>query len=154
MVRYADSPTATVERSVDASPGTVWELVSDGPAVGARFRGHNHHEVVGDWSVVCTVTALEPERAFEWTVGPVDDRAACWRFDLVPDGEGVLLRFTAVMGPGPSGLTPAILARPDREEAIVERRLREWTANMERTVAGIAAIAEAGGRPGVRDPGR
>lgn len=161
MVRYADGPTAIVERVVNAPSTVLWELVTDislparfstefqgaewldeGPAAGARFRGHNSHEVVGDWSVVCTVTALEHERTFEWTVGPLDDRAACWRFDLEPSDDGVVLRFTAVMGPGPSGLTPAIEAMPEKEEAIVQRRLREWTTNMQRTVDGIAALAE------------
>ena len=47
------------------------------------------------------------------------------------------------MGLGPSGLTPAIEAMPEREEEIVARRLGEWEANMTATIEGVKAIAEA-----------
>lgn len=102
--------------------------------------------MVGEWNVVCTVTSFETERVFEWTVGDVENRAARWRFDLRPAGDGTVLRFRAEMGPGPSGLTPAIQRMPDREEDIVARRLGEWTANMQRTVEGIKELAERSGR--------
>ena len=46
------------------------------------------------------------------------------------------------MGPAPSGLTPAIVAMPDKEERIVARRLREHEANMRLCVEGIRALAE------------
>ncbi len=162
MVKYADGPATSVEVHIGAPVSVVWPLLcdinlpgrfseefvraewlEDGPAIGATFRGHNRHEVVGEWSVVCTVTALEPERVFEWTVGDVDSRAARWRFDLDPTGDGgSTLRFSAEMGPGPSGLTPAIERMPEREEDIVARRLGEWTANMQRTIDGIKDLAE------------
>jgi hypothetical protein len=162
MVKYSDGPTTSVETQIGAPVSVVWPLLcdinlpsrfseefvraewlDDGPAIGATFRGHNRHEVVGEWSVVCTVTAMEPERVFEWTVGDVGFKAARWRFDLEPavDG-GSTLRFGAEMGPGPSGLTPAIERMPDREDDIVARRLGEWAANMRRTVAGIKELAE------------
>jgi hypothetical protein len=162
MVRYADSPSTSVDVEIAAPPPVVWPLVCDinvpgsfsdeferaewidpGPALGATFRGYNRHEVVGEWSAVCTVTALEPERAFEWTVGEVDYKAARWRFDLEATEQGSTLRFSAEMGPAPSGLTPAIERMPDREEDIVARRLSEWTANMRRTIEGIKGLAEA-----------
>ncbi len=162
MVKYADGPASSVEVHVDAPASVVWPLLcdinlpgrfskeferaewlDDGPAVGATFRGHNRHARVGVWSVVCTVTAMEPERVFEWTVGDVDFKAARWRFDLAAGGGGSTLRFSAEMGPGPSGLTPAIERMPDREEDIVARRLDEWTANMQRTIDGIKELAEA-----------
>ncbi len=165
MVRYADGPAESVEVQVGAPVSAVWPLVldidlpsrfseefvraewlDDGPAVGATFRGHNRHEVVGEWSVVCTVTAMEPERVFEWTVGDVEFKAARWRFDLEPVDDGrSSLRFSAEMGPAPSGLTPAIERMPDREEEIVARRLGEWRANMQRTVEGIKELAETSG---------
>ncbi len=88
------------------------------------------------------MTAFEPERIFEWTVGDPESKAARWRYDLEPTARGSRLRFRAEMGPGPSGLTPAIERMPDREEDIVAGRLREWTGNMTRTVEGIKGLAE------------
>ena len=69
-------------------------------------------------------------------------RAARWRFDLEPDGDGSLLKFTAEIGPAPSGLTPAIERMPDREEDIVAKRMGEHNANMHRTVEGYKQLAE------------
>ena len=162
MVKYADSPSTSVEVEIAAPVSVVWpflcdinvpgsfseefqraEWIDDGPALGATFRGYNRHPVVGEWSVECTVTTLEPDRAFEWTVGDVDFKAARWRFDLDPTDAGSRLRFSAEMGPGPSGLSFVIEKMPDREEDIVANRLREWTANMQRTADGIKALAES-----------
>lgn len=162
MVKYADAPQAEVEVAIDAPPADVWELITDislparfspelqgadwvddGPALGATFHGHNKHAVVGEWTTTSTVTAFEEGAVFEWTVGDVDDKTARWRFDLAPDGAGSRLRFSAEMGPGPSGLTMAIQRMPDREEDIVANRLAEWTANMQVTLDGIKGLAEA-----------
>ena len=172
MVRYADAPSAEAEVRIDAPPPVVWPLlcdinvpasfspefqgaewIDDGPALGARFRGRNRHEAVGEWSVVCTVTDLDPHRVFEWTVGDVADKVARWRFELEPDGAGSSLRFHAEMGPGRSGLTPAIERMPDREEELVAARLAEWTANMQRTLDGIKDLADAQPIPPAHDEG-
>lgn len=163
MVRYADGPTETVEVDIAAPISEVWALVTDldlpagfsdefqgadwldgaeGPALGARFRGHNRHRAIGEWTTVCTVTAFEPRRVFGWDVGEIDAPAASWRFELEPRASGTLLRQWARMGPGPSRLTPAIAARPDREEQIVARRREEWRRNMTATVEGIKDLAE------------
>lgn len=48
-----------------------------------------------------------------------------------------MLRQWARMGPGPSGLTAAIERWPDKEERIVEGRLREWRAGMERNLDAV-----------------
>lgn len=161
MVLYADGPATEVETPIAAPPATVWALITDinlpasfshefqgatwideGPALGARFEGRNRHERAGEWTAPCVVTGFDINRVFEWTVGDPADKVARWRFDLRPDGDGSHLRFSAEMGPGPSGLTPAISAMPDKEEAIVAGRLAEWRANMERTVDGIRNLAE------------
>jgi hypothetical protein len=162
VVKYADGPTTSVEVEIASPPADVWALVSDinvpasfseeflraewidaDPAEGATFRGYNRHPVVGEWDVVCTVTAFDAPNSFEWVVGDAENRAARWRFDLSPAESGSTLRFSAEMGPGPSGLTPVIERRPDREDDIVAGRLAEWTGNMQRTVEGIKALAEA-----------
>ena len=51
------------------------------------------------------------------------------------------MTFAARIGPGSSGLTPAIEAMPDKEERIIERRLEEFRRNMETTLEGIATLA-------------
>jgi uncharacterized protein YndB with AHSA1/START domain len=79
---------------MDETPERVWELVSDvtrigryspetfeaewldgadGPAVGARFRGHVKRNGRGPvyWTT-CTVTAAEPGREFSFGVGDAD----------------------------------------------------------------------------------
>ena len=162
MVKYADAPNAAVEVEIAAPPEVVWRLVSDintpaefspelqgaewvddEPGLGAMFHGHNKHDAVGEWTTTSTITAYEEGSTFEWTVGDLENKTARWRFDLVPSPAGSSLRFSAEMGPGPSGLSIAIERMPDREEDIVAGRLREWTANMQRTVDGVKAIAEA-----------
>ena len=161
MVKYADAPQASVEVGIDAPPDAVWALVTDislpaqfspefqgadwiddGPALGATFHGHNKHQFVGEWTTTSTVTAYDEGSVFEWTVGDVENKTARWRFDLAPDGDGTTLRFSAEMGPGPSGLTMAIQQMPDREEEIVANRVAEWTGNMTATLDGIKGLAE------------
>jgi hypothetical protein len=169
MVRYADSPTARAEIHVAAPPSAVWPLVSDitlparfsteltsaewaegasGPCAGARFTGRSHHPAVGPWQTTCTVVTCEEPRAFAWVVEDPARPSARWGFELEPDDGGTRLRQWAVLGPGPSGLTPAIEAMPDKEERIVARRLAEHEANMRRCLAGIKELAEQGGAGG------
>ena len=50
------------------------------------------------------------------------------------------MTFAARIGPGPSGLTPALEAMPDKEERIIERRCEEFRRNMESTLDGIASL--------------
>jgi uncharacterized protein YndB with AHSA1/START domain len=148
---------------VDARPERVWALVTDidlpsrfsdefrgatwqegctGPAVGARFVGRNAHPAMGEWATVSVVVDCVPGRRFAWEVQGPEGTAAAWRFELEPDGDGTTLRQWARMGPGPSGLTSAIEAYPDKEERIVARRLEEWERNMRATLEGIKGLAE------------
>jgi uncharacterized protein YndB with AHSA1/START domain len=91
-----------------ASPGRVWDLVSDvtrigefspetfeaewlggasGPVLGALFRGHVRRNSRGPvyWTV-CTVTACEPGREFAFTVAarPGGRPLNSWRYQLEP----------------------------------------------------------------------
>jgi hypothetical protein len=163
-MKYADCPVVEVDVLVGSPPDAVWALVSDidvparfskeflggtwldgaeGPAVGARFEGRNRHPAAGEWKSTSTVVACEPGRVLAWAVGDPEVPSATWRFELTPEAGGTRLRQWAQMGPGPSGLTPAIQAMPDKEERIVAGRLEEWRRNMTATVEGIKALAEA-----------
>ena len=163
-MRYADGPSVEVSVHVDASAERVWELVTDielparfssefqgatwldgdGPAVGARFIGRNHHEALGDWETTSYVVRFEPLRIFEWAVTDPDEPSASWWFGLEPVGPGaVVLRQGTRLGPGRSGLNIAIDAMPDKEERIVARRLQEHERNMQATVDGVKRLAES-----------
>jgi uncharacterized protein YndB with AHSA1/START domain len=160
----ADEPGTWAEVVVAAPPDRVWELVTDielparfseefvgaswvgeGPALGASFVGRSFHPATGEWEAESFVDVYEEGRRFGWaTVDPANPGSR-WRFELEPVAEGTRLRFAMSIGPGPSGLSIAIEARPDKEPRILERRLTEHHANMERTLEGIAALAEASG---------
>lgn len=156
-MRFADGPTVEVALHIDASPSVLWALVSDvrvparfsGELQEAywidevRFKGRNRHPAAREWETTCTLVANEPEAVFGWVVGDPEAPAAEWRFSIEPEASGATLRQWARLGPGPSGLTSAIAARPDKEERIVERRLEEHRANMSKTLEGIKALAEA-----------
>lgn len=162
-MRYADGPTAEETVWVDAAPERVWDLVTDielprrfsdelqgaawqpgtpGPALGARFVGRNHHPALGEWETESVIVACEPCSRFGWEVQGPDGVAASWHFELAAERGGTTLRQRARMGPGSSGLTVAIEARPEKEERIVARRLEEWRRNMRSTIEGIKGIAE------------
>ncbi|OBJ67478.1 SRPBCC family protein [Mycobacterium sp. 1274756.6] len=164
--RYADSPTVTVATGIDAPPEAVWRIVTDiavmptfsselqsvewpgdstGPALGATFVGHNHNPAIGQWSAPAQVIACAEPREFAWAVGDPGDPAAVWRFTLEPDGEATALSYTAQLGPGPSGLSMAIEAMPEKEQKIVFVRLREFETAMTATLAGIKELAEGAG---------
>jgi len=98
---------------MDAPPAEVWDLISDvtrigefspetfearwrhgydGPAVGAKFKGHVKRNGVGPtyWSP-CTVTECEPERVFEFSVGTEDVAVNNWGYRLEPKDGGTLV---------------------------------------------------------------
>ena len=157
-VSLADGPGTVVETDIRADAATVWSQVIDinlpaafseefegahwqdpsvGPALGARFVGRNTHPARGDWEVPCEVDIFEDERAFGWCTNSVDSPGARWRFELEPIVGATRLRFSAIMGPGRSGLDDIIEARPDLEPRIIARRIDEHRANMQRVVDGI-----------------
>lgn len=163
MVRYAENPTTEAEVHIAAPPSAVWALISDislparlstelvatewidgatGPYAGARFRGRSRHDAAGTWETVSTVVTCDEPRAFRWVVGDPGHPAARWGFEIEAAEGGTHLRQWATLGPGPSGLTPAIEAMPGKEERIIARRLAEHQANMRRCVTGIKELAE------------
>jgi nitroreductase/uncharacterized protein YndB with AHSA1/START domain len=159
----SDGPGTVAEVDIDATPAAVWRAVTDidlparfseefqgaswetdeDPHLGATFVGRNQHPAIGSWEVRCFVIAFEPERAFGWrTAEAADDAGASWRFDLEPNGGNTRLKFSVMIGPGPSGISVAIDAMPDKESRILRNRVAEHHANMQLTVEGIKTLVE------------
>jgi uncharacterized protein YndB with AHSA1/START domain len=158
-------PSLEVSITVAAPPGKVWTLVSDitrvgdwggecvraewmegaeGPAVGARFLGHQVRQG-REWESVSVVMEAEPGVSFAWAVGDPENPSATWRYQLVSDGfGGTLVRYQAVMGPGPSSLSEVIAKAPEHEESILADRLKEHKQNMMATLQAIRREAEQG----------
>ena len=160
-LRYADGPTTEVARVIAVDPAELWPLVSDiqlparfssefqgaewldgatGPSLGARFRGTNEHPRVGRWQADCTIIEFEPERVIGWEVAGPAGPAAQWRFTLQPVDGGTRVTQWCRIGPGRSGLSPAIERSPELEHEIVTRRLAEHAGNMEKNLAGLAEL--------------
>ncbi|WP_313674683.1 SRPBCC family protein [Mycolicibacterium sp.] len=166
-MRYRDQPTVEAVQRLSCDPQTAWRYVTDitlparvstelagvewldgaeQVAVGARFKGRNRHQALGEWETVCEIVELEPERRWVWNVITPAGVGATWGFEVEPSSAGCVVRQWARMGPAPSGLTFAINAQPDKEARIVERRLAEWLQNMQANLAYIAEQTGAGGQ--------
>ena len=160
-LRLADQPGTFVEVEIAAPPEVVWTLVTDldmparfsseflgarwiddGPALGASFVGRNQHRAIGEWEVPSFVDEFEDGVRFGWATVDASNPGSRWCFDLARTAAGTTLRYSLSLGPGPSGITIAIEAMPEKEQRILQRRIAEHHANMLRTVQGIAALAE------------
>ena len=160
----ADGPGARVEVDIKAGPSVIWEFISDinlssrytdestgaswdpphtGPALGATFTGTNHHEAIGDWSTECFVDQFDNGRVFGWCTSSLDNPGARWKFELTPIIGGTRLIYTMSLGPGPSGISGAIQAMPDKEPKILDRRVDEHITNMNTVLGAVKELAEA-----------
>lgn len=167
---HADGPGTVVELDIDAKPEDVWPYVTDlsfgaqfseefqganwaehgepflegatEPAVGAEFIGTNQHPAIGTWDVSCFVSHYEPHRTFGWVTSDPANPGAQWRLDLEPIAGRTRLRYRMVIGPGPSGISAAIAAMPEKEPRILSRRLDEHRGNMTRVIEGIRSAVE------------
>jgi hypothetical protein len=162
--RHADGPGTIVEVDIRAPAGEVWPYASDisfgaafsqefvgarwadgvgEPALGAQFIGSNTHPAIGNWDVPCFVNQYQPGRRFGWVTSDPDNPGARWSFDLASIAGATRLRYSVILGPGPSGITAAIENMPDKESRILARRIDEHRANMQLVVDGIKAAVEA-----------
>ncbi len=151
MTTYPQTSSASIE--IAAPPKAVWSLVADitrmgewspecvraewedgatGPAVGARFRGHNRAGTF-EWDASCVVTECEPGAVFAFQVPPGEDSPTMWRFELAPSGDGTTLTesFDA----------PRI--NVEGSPANFEGRYERLVKGIEKTIANIKAAAES-----------
>ncbi len=158
VVAFVDGPETWAEAVVAATPEAVWQVLSDpgapaafsdelqsanwldgadGPAVGARFEGHNGR---GDteWTTTSTVVECSPHERLSYLV---EEDVATWTWTLEPADGGTRLRLHTKLGPGRSGITWAIKNNPDAEMEIIAGRLTALRQSMEATVVGIGALA-------------
>lgn len=96
----------TVSTRVEAPASKVYEMLADlsrigewspeaqkvtwlggatGPALGARFKGHNRNGPAR-WSTVCTVSAADPGRELGWDVTFWGMPVSRWMYRFEPDG--------------------------------------------------------------------
>lgn len=140
--RYVTDITVPARCSAELQ-SVEWLDGSDRVAVGARFRGSNKNDAIGEWQTVSEVVEVEDQRRWVWNVLGQDGPIASWGFEVEPASDGVVIRQWGRMGPGRSGLNAGIAAQPDKEARIVARRLAEWQRNMAANLEWIRAQAEA-----------
>lgn len=122
-----------------------WLDGATGPAVGNRFLGRNERDDLGTWETISTITTCDEASALEWKVGDIDDPTSVWRFEISAINPARCeLRFTFTLGSGPGRLRDIIAQRPDKESKILESRIGQLHAEMERTVNRVAQLSEIG----------
>ncbi len=166
-MKYSDCPTTTATKTIDASAADIWHLVSDihlparhsselqsvqwlngatEGALGAQFSGQNENAALGAWETTSVITKWQPNEVFEWAVGDPSNPSASWRFTIRESGSGTsgstVLEQWYQIGPGPSGLSSAIMAMPEKEERILQRRLESQQVNMQANLDAIKAELE------------
>ena len=138
---------------IAAPPEAVWALVSDvtrmgdwspetrraewvrgaaGPAVGARFRGHNRRGTFQRWATTPRVKVCDPGREFTFVLGIGPLEFVTWRyvFEAVDGGTRVTESFTV------RGYALYGLLRPRRRE-------RQLVEGMQATLRRLKGAAEA-----------
>ena len=154
----ADGPGTVVEIDIKAKAADVWAMISDpavsakfsgeslgavwaegfdGPALGAQFVGTNKHKAIGEWDVQCFVHRFVEGKEFGWVTSDADNPGAQWCFEVASIAGSVRLRYSLIIGPGPSGISHAISNMPDREADILNGRVREHRGNMQKVLEGI-----------------
>ena len=109
-----------------------WTDGAIGPAVGARFRGHNHIGPIR-WSTTSKVVAAEPGREFAFTVVLGDREETRWRYRLEPSGAGTIVTESYDFVWAPLYIRVADIFMP---------RDRQLHKGMRETLARLKAAAE------------
>lgn len=161
-MRLRDTPTVEVTGTLPCSPEHAWALVTDielpthadgelqrvewldgahGVAVGARFRGHNQSDQMGQWHTEPEVVEVEDGRRWVWRVGTAEAPIALWGFEVDPDDDGAIVRQWAKVGTGKSPFSDFIEQHPDREGEIVAYRLGVWRDGMTANLSLLEKLA-------------
>jgi len=162
--RLTNGPGTVVEIDVKAKPEFLWPYVSDisfsaafsdeatgarwatevtEPAVGARFIGSNANDFMGEWELDCFIHRYHVNRDFGWVTSDAENPGARWRFETPAIAGATRLRYSVILGPGPSGLTHAISQRPEIEARIIRSRISGLRENMRRVTEAIKVAAES-----------
>jgi hypothetical protein len=153
---HSDTPrTVRVEQSVGTTPEAAWELIADitrmgdwspettsaewvagsnGPAVGARFKGTNQ-KGSKKWRLDCTVTACEPGKRFAFDVKAGPFKVAGWTYDFAPTDSGCLVTelWEDHRGALMTWVSPVITGTKDR----AKRNQETMTVTLQRLAAGL-----------------
>lgn len=70
--------------------GCSWLDGETGPALGARFEGHNRY---GErtWTTICVIDELVPDRRFSYHVEADGEPITRWHITLRSDGDGTVI---------------------------------------------------------------
>ena len=146
---------------VKADAGRLWSMVTDvtrmgewspetergegidgatGPAVGARFKGHNRKGRTR-WSTTCEVIESESGRVFAFAVGKVAKPETVWRYRFEPVADGVRVtesfELTKPLGLGSRLVTRVTTGVKDRP-ADMEEGVRATLAALKQAAEGAA----------------
>lgn len=126
-----------LERMGEWSPenqGGTW-LSGDGTTVGDRFEGNN---AVGDytWTAVAEVVRCDPNQAFCFTVGDLDNPVAEWGYHLEATNNGTKVTETWKM----TQLPPTLVDAPTEQ---IQGRADNVAAGMATTLANLKASLES-----------
>lgn len=117
--------------------GVTWTGGATGPALGATFKGTNHHGKKS-WSSAGKITVFDDGRAlaFLTSVGPI--KVATWGYEVEPTDGGC--RVTETWTDRRGGLMKVL----SKLATGVEDRTEHNRAGMEQTLERLAAAAEDG----------
>ena len=124
-----------VTRMGEWSPETrraEWVRGAAGPAVGARFRGHNRRGFFQRWATTPRVKVCEPGREFTFVLGIGRLEFVVWRYVFEPDDGGTRVTESFTV----RGYALYGLLRPRRRE-------RQLVEGMRTTLRQLKRAAEA-----------
>src|SRR5262249_9937090 len=127
-----------VTRMGEWSPETVraeWVGGATGPAVGARFKGHNKLGLAR-WSTTPTVKVADPGKEFTFETGKPGKEATRWTYRFMPKDGGTELTesFEALR----YGAFMKLTAKPEKRAAKLTSDIQQTLERIKRAAEGTA----------------